>query len=34
MTSKDFKYPSYIKSQKEFALENMPENIKRMLYLK
>ncbi|MFA5233605.1 MAG: hypothetical protein WC390_04320 [Sulfurimonas sp.] len=34
MTSKDFKYPSYIKSQKEFALESMPENIKRMLYLK
>ncbi len=34
MTSKDFKYPSYIKSQKEFALENMPDNIKRMLYLK
>lgn len=34
MTSKDFKYPSYIKSQKNFALENMPDNIKRMLYLK
>ena len=34
MTSKDFKYPSYIKSQKSFALESMPENIKRMLYLK
>jgi hypothetical protein len=34
MTSKDFKYPSYIKSQKNFALENMPDNIKRMLWLK
>jgi hypothetical protein len=34
MTSKDFKYPSYIKSQKNFALENMPDNIKRMLYMK
>lgn len=34
MTSKDFKYPSYIKDQKNFALESMPENIKRMLYLK
>lgn len=34
MTSKDFKYPSYIKSQKNFALESMPDNIKRMLYLK
>lgn len=30
MTSKDFKYPSYIKDQKVFALEKMPENIKRM----
>ncbi|MCK9454958.1 MAG: hypothetical protein WCY51_06940 [Sulfurimonas sp.] len=34
MTSKDFKYPSYIKSQKVFALDSMPENIKRMLSLK
>ena len=34
MTSKDFKLPSYIKDQKEFALENMPDNIKRMLYMK
>jgi len=34
MTSKDFKYPSYIKDQKNFALESMPENIKRMEYLK
>lgn len=34
MTSKDFKYPNYIKDQKDFALENMPENIKRMEYLK
>ncbi|MFA5461395.1 MAG: hypothetical protein WC274_04875 [Sulfurimonas sp.] len=34
VTSKDFKYPSYIKSQKVFALESMPENIKRMLYMK
>ena len=34
MTSKDFKYPSYIKSQKNFALDNMPDNIKRMEYLK
>ncbi|MCK9472164.1 hypothetical protein [Sulfurimonas sp.] len=34
MTSKDFRYPSYIKDQKEFALESMPDNIKRMLYLK
>lgn len=34
LTSKDYKYPSYIKDQKEFALENMPENIQRMEYLK
>lgn len=34
LTSKDYKYPSYIKDQKEFALENMPDNIKRMQYLK
>ena len=34
MTSKDFKYPSYIGTQKNFALEKMPENIKRMLYFK
>jgi hypothetical protein len=34
MTSKDFKYPSYIKYQKNFALENMPDNIKSMEYLK
>lgn len=34
MTSKDFKYPSYIGSQKEFALDKMPSNIKRMLWLK
>jgi hypothetical protein len=34
MTSKDFKYPSYIGAQKNFALEKMPENIKRMLYFK
>lgn len=34
LTSKDYKYPSYIKDQKEFTLENMPDNIKRMQYLK
>jgi len=34
MTSKDFKYPSYIGTQKNFALEKMPQNIKRMLYFK
>ena len=34
MTSRDFKYPSYIGTQKNFALEKMPENIKRMLYFK
>lgn len=34
MTSKDYKYPSYIGSQKNFALDKMPENIKRMEYLK
>ncbi|MDD2652868.1 MAG: hypothetical protein PHX44_07445 [Sulfurimonas sp.] len=34
LTSKDFKLPSYIKDQKSFALENMPDNIKRMLYMK
>jgi len=34
INSKDFKLPSYIKSQKIFALDAMPENIKRMLYLK
>ncbi len=34
MTSKDFKLPSYIKSQKVFALDAMPENIRRMLSLK
>ncbi|MCF6339522.1 MAG: hypothetical protein L3J10_02060 [Sulfurimonas sp.] len=34
MTSKDFKYPDYIGSQKSFALDKMPENIKRMEYLK
>jgi len=34
MTSKDFKYPSYIGHQKGFALEKMPANIKRMLHLK
>lgn len=34
LTSKEYKYPSYIKDQKEFALENMPDNIKRMEYLK
>ncbi|MEK6658815.1 MAG: hypothetical protein AABY36_03940 [Campylobacterota bacterium] len=34
MTSKDFRYPSYIKDQKNFALDSMPENIKRMEYLK
>ncbi len=32
MTSKDFKYPSYIDHQKYFALEKLPENIKRMQY--
>ncbi len=30
MTSKGYKYPSYVGSQKEFALDKMPENIKRM----
>ncbi len=34
MTSRDFKYPSYVSTQKNFALEKMPENIKRMLYFK
>ncbi len=34
MTSKKYKYPNYIGSQKEFALEKMPSNIKRMEYLK
>ena len=34
LTSKEYKYPSYIKDQKEFALDNMPDNIKRMQYLK
>ena len=34
MTSKDFKYPSYVGTQKNFALEKMPQNIKRMLYFK
>jgi len=34
MTSKGFKYPSYIDTQKNFALQKMPENIKRMLYFK
>ena len=34
ITSKDFRLPSYIKDQEEFALENMPDNIKRMLYMK
>ena len=34
MTSKSFKYPDYIGSQKSFALEKMPSNIKRMLYFK
>lgn len=34
MTSKNYKYPSYINEQKAFALEYMPENIQRMLRLK
>jgi len=34
MTSKEYKYPSYIGGQKNFALEKMPANIKRMLHLK
>lgn len=34
VTSKDYKYPSYIKNQKVFAFESMPDNIKRMLYMK
>jgi len=34
MTSKGYKYPDYIGSQKNFALDKMPENIKRMEYLK
>ncbi|HEY9203909.1 MAG TPA: hypothetical protein VIM82_06210 [Sulfurimonas sp.] len=34
INSKDFKLPSYIKSQKVFALDAMPENIRRMLSLK
>ncbi|MCF6309707.1 MAG: hypothetical protein L3J19_04405 [Sulfurimonas sp.] len=34
MTSKDYKYPSYIGAQKNFALDKMPENITRMEYLK
>jgi len=34
ITSKAYKYPDYIGSQKNFALEKMPANIKRMEYLK
>ena len=34
MTSKGYKYPDYIGSQKNFALDKMPENIKRFEYLK
>lgn len=34
MTSKDYRYPSYINDQKDFILENMPENIERMLRFK
>ena len=34
MTSKGFKYPDYIGSQKNFALDKMPANITRMLHLK
>lgn len=34
ITSKDYRYPTYINDQKDFALENMPENIQRMLILK
>lgn len=34
ISSKDYKLPSYIKSQKVFALDAMPENIRRMLSLK
>ena len=34
MTSKGYKYPSYIDFQKNFALEKMPENIKRHERLK
>lgn len=34
MTSKGYKYPSFIGAQKDFALDKMPENIKRMEYLK
>lgn len=30
MTSKGYKYPSYVKDQQEFALEKMPSNIARM----
>jgi len=34
MTSKGYKYPDYVGSQKDFALDKMPANIKRMLHLK
>ncbi|MCK4737839.1 MAG: hypothetical protein KAT10_04695 [Sulfurimonas sp.] len=34
MTSKGYKYPSYISSQKNFALDKMPENIARMERMK
>lgn len=34
MTSKGYKYPSYVGDQKEFALDKMPENIKRMELLR
>lgn len=34
MTSKGYKYPSYVGSQKEFALDKMPANIKRMELLR
>ena len=34
MMSKDYNYPSYISSQKNFALEIMPDKVEWMEYLK
>ena len=34
MTAKGYKYPDYIRSQKNFTLDKMPENIKRFLHFK
>lgn len=34
MLSKKYRYPSYINDQKIFALDNLPENVIRMMRLK